>query len=251
VPKLFVMGDTHGEICKMYRLVKEYEHRTGLQIDGVVQLGDLGIYPGTTDWQGYWDGVYVAPKPTVVIAGNHEDISTINRWLSEPARIPNIKLLLDGRIENFLGVRIGAIWGNFSPVSYMNPDRVFENRTTCQNHRIAMHINRYSVETLLDQTGPMDMLITHDSAAITFPAFFRKNRMDPVIAEILGLVPEEINHAAGCPGFNDILKKFKPKHYMFGHLHSSENQQVGETECTLLQCIQYNQDNNCYKVVEF
>lgn len=249
MPRLFVCGDTHGDLTTMYKLVERYEDK-GLKIDGVIQVGDLGVYSSGTDWKYFWDGIAIAPKPTLAILGNHEDIVTVNRWVCQPDKVENIKLALDGRIENFLGVRIGAIWGNYSPISYKDPDRVFQNRMTGQSPRIAMHINRYSVETLLEQNGPMDMLITHDSAKISFPDFFKKNRMDPVIADILGLVPEEINHAAGCPGFDDLLTKFKPKHYLYGHLHIRDHMRIGATEVDCLQAIQYNKDNNCFKVIE-
>jgi hypothetical protein len=247
MPRLMVVGDIHGEIHEMYRLVDSWERRTGLTIDGVVQVGDLGVYSSGTDFRDYWDGLK-APKPTIAILGNHEDIVTANRWLAEPDRIQNMRLLLDGRIENFLGVNIGGIWGNYSPVSYKNADRVYDNRVTGNSHRIAMHINRYSVETLLDNPGPMDVLITHDSARITFPPYF--GPMDPMVGEILGLSGrEEMVQAKGCPGFDQILKQFKPRKYFYGHLHTDYKLKVGATETRCLHAIQYDKFN-CFEVTE-
>jgi len=249
MPRLIVFGDIHGDITTMYEHVDSYERRTGLTIDGVVQVGDFGVYPSGTEWNYFWDGERTAPKPTLAIMGNHEDPDAVNQWIAQPHRVENIKLLLDGRIENFLGVRVGGVWGNYSPISYKNPDRVFENRCSGASHRIAMHINRYSVENLLEQEGPIDLLITHDSARITFPSYF--GPMDPVIGEILGLAGrEEMTQAKGCPGFDQLLRKFKPKHYMFGHLHAAETLRVGATEATMLQCIQYTKNNDCFKVIE-
>lgn len=248
MPRIMVLGDLHGAINEGYGLVRKYEDR-GLIIDGVIQVGDLGVYPSGTDWKSYWNGSSVAPKPTLVIMGNHEDPRSILDWQAAPNQVPNITLAPDGEITEFLGVKIGCIYGNYSPISYINPDRVVQNRKTGQSPRIAMHINRYAVENLLGQDGPIDLLITHDSAKISFPRSF--GPMDPLIGEILGLSGrEEIAHAQGCPGFDDLLRKFKPRHYLFGHLHFYETQHIGATESTLLQCIQYNKDNNCYKVLE-
>jgi len=230
-------------------MVKKYEDR-GLKIDGIVQVGDWGVFVDVGDWKDYWSGSSIAPKPTLVIMGNHEDPRAILDWQAAPNQVPNITLAPDGKITDFLGVRLACVWGNYSPISYMNPDRVVQNRKSGQNPRIAAHINRYAVENLLAQEGPMDMLITHDSARVSFPAGF--GPMDPLIGEILGLRGrEEMSMAKGCPGFDDLLRKFKPRHYLFGHLHSYETQQIGGTESTLLQCIEYNKENNFFKVLEF
>src|SRR6267142_6461576 len=147
--RLMIFGDVHGEIKRMYDLVNEYEQR-GLKIDGVVQVGDLGVYRSGTDWRDYRSGNFEAAKPTLAIMGNHEDPEEISLW-SEP--VGNIQLLPDGEIVEFLGVKIGGIWGNYSPVSYMNPDRVVQNRIHFNSHKIAMHINRYAVENLFGQEG--------------------------------------------------------------------------------------------------
>ena len=249
--RLAFFGDTHGDISTMYKLVEKYETERDIPIDGIVQVGDLGVYTAGTEWHYYWNGIRKATKPTLVIMGNHEEPQAVNRWSANPDKVENMKLLQDGTIENFLGVRIGGIWGNFSPISYKDPERVIRHRMTGESPRIAMHINRLAVENLLAQPGSMDVLITHDSARSTFPEFFRNNRMDPTIADILGLVREEINHAQGCPGFDDLLEKFKPRAYFYGHLHVSDYKRLGETKVQCLQCIQYTKDGDCMEVLEF
>lgn len=247
--KLMVFGDVHGEIRRMYKMAETWEEQNDEKIGGIVQVGDFGIFPdGYSDWDYYWNGAKVAPKPTLVIMGNHEDPKVINEWLSRPHKVHHIDLLLDGRVKMFMGVKIGGIWGNYSPKSYLNPQRVFENRCSELNYKVAMHINRYSVETLLEHPGPMDMLITHDSAKSTFPPAF--GPIDPIIGEILGLEgKEELTTARGCPGFDDLLTKFKPKYYFYGHMHESYKTTFGDTKVECLNAIQYS--STPYTVVEF
>src|SRR6266436_5726339 len=106
--RLAFFGDTHGDISTMYKLVEKYETERDIPIDGIIQVGDLGVYTAGTEWHYYWNGIRKATKPTLVI----------------------MKLLQDGTIENFLGVRIGGIHGNYSPISYKNPGRVIHHRMT-------------------------------------------------------------------------------------------------------------------------
>jgi hypothetical protein len=249
MPRLFVCGDIHGDITTMYKLVERYENDNGRKVDGVVQVGDFGIFNNGTEWEYYRDGIREATKPTLIIMGNHEEPGEIRKWVVNP--VPDMKLLLDGEITNFLGVNIAGIWGNYSPVSYTDPDRVVNNRYGGGNSpRIGMHINRYAVEYLLKQDANIDMLITHDSARCTFPDYFKTRPMEDWVRVELGLGKQEVSNAAGCPGFDELLRKFKPAKYFFGHLHVYDKTHVGRTEATCLQAIQYDQ-TKCFEIVEF
>jgi len=243
-------GDIHGSVRQMYKLAKKWEESNDRKINGIVQVGDFGVYPNNiTDWSSMWEQRIAVPYPTLAIMGNHEDPKTIMDWMAEPDRIPDLHLLSDGCVNRFLGVEIGGVYGNFSPKSYMNPERVRQNRWLGGNSaKIGMHIYQPSVNLLMNYDGPLDVLITHDSARVTFPEAFRRP-MDPFISDQLGLERAEINHAQGCPGFDDLLKKHQPKYYFYGHLHGSSTCQVGRTHCELLNAIQYS--NEPYKVVEF
>jgi len=39
-------GDTHGELKLMWQIAQEWQERTGSSLDYIVQVGDLGVYPG-------------------------------------------------------------------------------------------------------------------------------------------------------------------------------------------------------------
>jgi len=226
MPTLCFVGDTHGALLKMYAALQDFMERTGVHIDGIVQVGDLGVFSRGTDWSAMWNSRTPAPIPTWAIMGNHEEPQMVAEWQRDSARIAGMTLMPDGGILDVLGVKIGCIWGNYSPVSWLNPARVQANRKYPGNShsaRIAMHIDRTAVERLLETPGPMDVLITHDSATVTLPLGFRGRKMDPLIAELLGLNTEEAALMGGCPGFNEVLTRFKPARYFFGHFHTYEH----------------------------
>src|SRR5882672_7746421 len=196
--RLMIMGDWHADLKLGWRIAQTWESRNHKHIDGIVQVGDFGVSMKWLPWNDLWAGNFAVPFPTLVIMGNHEDPAAIRSWQADPERIVDLTLLPDGGVVDFLGVKIGGIHGNYSPVSYANPERVALHRSAKGNsHKIAMHIYRPSVEKLLEYDGPMDMLITHDSARICFPAAFRGPMPDGV-PEILGLSPGEQHNAKGC-----------------------------------------------------
>jgi hypothetical protein len=237
MPYLCFAGDTHGQLIKMYAAVQEWMERTGVLVNGIVQVGDLGVFSRESDWSVMWNNRTPAPIPTWAIMGNHEDPTAIANWQKEPGRIPGMTLMPDGAIVDVLGVKIGCVWGNYSPKSWLNPERVQQFRAAAKqgshySSRIAMHIDRAAVDRLLAAPGPMDVLVTHDSASVTLPLCFRGHKMDPLIKELLGLTAEE--NGGGCPGFDELIEKFKPKHYFFGHLHCYDQ---GTAEATNWTCL--------------
>lgn len=248
MPTLCFVGDVHGALVSMYAQVQKWIERTGTRVDGIVQVGDLGVYGAGTNWSTMWANRVPAPIPTWVAMGNHEDPNFVRMWQRDLGRIPGMRLLLDGEISNVLGVKIGCVWGNYSPISWLDPGRVTGNRLSGASERIAMHIDRAAVERLLANPAPMDVLVTHESAAATLPVQFRGVEMDPVIKKLLGLTRNE--NVGGCPGFDQILKQAKPARYFFGHVHCFDEGMVGDTHYTCLNAINYSGDP-WMKVVEF
>ena len=245
-------GDTHGRIHDMYQKLLNWEARTGLELDYVVQVGDFGIFTQVGDFHEYWEGQARAPIPTCVIAGNHEDYGLINQWQRELSRMPNLCLIPDGSVTQLhkAGEKfsMAAVWGNYSPISWEDPERVHFNRKTNASPRIAAHIDRDAVERLLKMQGTVDVLITHDSAQQTLPAEFRRP-IDPVVQKLLGL--EKNEQPGGCPGFDQLLLHFKPKRYFFGHLHYGSHHISETTKSICLQAIDYAKHEEWFCVVQF
>jgi len=152
----------------------------------------------------------------------------------------------DGTIVDVCGVKVGGIWGNYSPRSWVEPHNVLYHRNGGSSPRTAMHICQQSVRSLLSQRqSKMDVLVTHDTARCTLPLKFAGQPMDPEIKEILGLRQSEESN--GCPAFDEILDVFKPAYYFFGHLHHYAEGWHGPTKTTCLDALGYSE--NWCKVV--
>jgi predicted phosphodiesterase len=249
VPLIIFVGDCHYQINKMYLFLLEWQKRTGHTIDAIVHVGDFGVDLQGRDWMGIWCRMSV-PILTYVCIGNHENIDSVIRWQNEPDRIKNLHLLPDGGMTTVCGVEIGSVWGNYSPKSWMHPERVRELRAKHPQHHLkATHILKDSVDNLLDYEGKMDVLITHDCATIAPPKGFSGRTIDPKIAPLLGLDPDE-KVPPGCPGFTQLLEKFKPAYYFYGHFHVRDNRELGVTKVVCLNAFDFN-PNEAIEVVEF
>jgi lariat debranching enzyme len=240
--KIAFVGDVHGDIRGMYNYLLRWQERTGAKLDGIVHVGDFGVYLDPmvkTDFARYWSGEEEAPIPTIVCPGNHEEYSVLAWWLKHPHRMSNLELFRDGEITTFFGIKIGAIWGNFSYKSWKNEERV---RTARRNHPTspkATHILQSSVEKL-KAAGTFDILITHDA-----PAGFMRMRQPPDFIKVqLGLEHDE--PASGCPGFNELYQTGKPHHHFFGHFHTHTIGKLFNTKVICLHCFNYNQDQSVW-----
>jgi predicted phosphodiesterase len=242
-----VVGDIHGAINDMYKYLLSWQNRTEKKIDAVIHVGDFGgdimLAPQDepqyfhSDFKYYWTGEKVAPIQTYVNPGNHEETEVIKWWSQQPNRMLNLHLMPDGEITEICGKRVGAIWGNFSYKSWLNPERILTARLNHPRSPKARHIMRASVEKL-QQAGEFDILITHDAPSRLMK---RMGTMDESIARALGLDDDEYRHSQGCIGFNELYKTGKPKYHFFGHFHTYYVCQKADPLVICLHCFNYDQ----------
>jgi len=141
-----VFGDLHGRVLPALRFGSYWSRRTGRQLAGLLQVGDLGYFPdisridkstlrhakddplelGTLD--------IVTPNPLAdavfddrhcppglwFTAGNHEDFEELERLAQGSGRQPDFAVdaycrvwgIKDGQVKPFdSGLKVGAIWG--------------------------------------------------------------------------------------------------------------------------------------------
>lgn len=242
-------GDIHGNIRFMYHQLAEWQERTGLTLDGVVQVGDFGIMHGT-EFDLILDGSFEVPIRTLVIPGNHEDYRIVSKFDWPGGRgscIGNLRIFdTAGGADKWHGVGVVGLGGNYSPKSYNNPERVMKERYNASigakyNNRIAVHITKTDVFLTGGLSGYCeglrDVLVTHDSAQATLPPWFVGKPLGKGIGEVLGLDSDA--SPGGCPGFDDLLRLLKPKYYFFGHLHTSYRMDYvhDDGSVTKVQCL--------------
>ncbi len=228
------VGDTHGEIDKMYELLLAWQERSGIKIDACVQVGDFGIFlePRVqSDFSDYWHGRKQVPIKTFVDPGNHEDHTVIKIWEKRPEKIPNLRLLPDGEVSDVVGLRIASIWGNFSPISWNDPNRVEQSRRGGAGGPRAMHIYRPACERLLADPSTIDVLVTHEAPKRPW-LFGGLEDMGNFARGQLGL--EESEEPKGCPAFSEIVRLREPAFHFFGHFHIRREAFVGKTKTVCL-----------------
>lgn len=249
MPILAFVGDTHGHSDDIYPYLVEWSKRTGLAVDAVIQVGDYccfwnvsGDEKRVCHFSRHWYERTGVPIPTYVVPGNHEDIAVLQLWAKCQDRIPNLHLLPDGGVTDICGIQVGSVWGNYSPRSWLHPDRVELARKQAESinrKRQAMHILRPSVDQLLEYPGTIDVMVTHDAPTCAVPlGFLGRPIRDTAVQEFLGLDSDETNQ--GCPGFSQIIRKYHPKLYFFGHFHTRDDREVDGTRVTCLQAFDFN-----------
>jgi len=236
-----VVGDTHGEILSMYEYLINLEDRLGMKFDAVLHVGDLGV--GSRQFNLFWTRHLPAPITTYVNPGNHESYRLLDAWMQDPQRVINMTLLPDGGITDVLGIKVGSVWGNYSPKSYENKGRILMARMSLLNHggqrmganAAALHVRKSAVDKLAD-AGKFDVLITHE-APFGMQPLPKQGDCPEKIKKILGLDPDE--EASGCPGFNYLHRSGEPRFHFFGHYHKHRVVQLSGPRVVALNAFNY------------
>lgn len=204
---LFVAGDVHGELTKLYDSVRALEQRLKVKADWLLQTGNLGAFPDPhridralrqknrqVDFHEYYMGVKEIPIPTLFVPGKHED----HRWLNFMASknqlelIPNLTLLLNG-YKTYIG--------NGYPLSVVGLGRAYSPKTYAgvRGPKSSSQYTRREVERGCSQ-GPVDILLTHEAGHSAH----------------LG------NHLSPAEGINSLASAVRPFIHFHGHYDFSK-----------------------------
>ncbi len=205
---IFIAGDIHGELGPLYERVMSLEQRVGVKADWVLQTGNFGVWPdpqridrhtrqnNDVDFYKYYLEHKGVPRPTVFVAGKHED----HRWLKESVArskltiLPDLTFLINGyktQIANEGLVSLVGLGKVYSP-------HYFDGKRPKDKKRLS-HYTR--VETNLACSHDMaDILITHEA-----PRWAR-----------LG---HRVSEADGITGICHVLQ---PKLHIHGHHNVSK-----------------------------
>jgi hypothetical protein len=164
---IFLAGDIHGRITQFYDIIFDKEKELGVQADWVLQTGNFGIWPDPIkmdrmtrchsehiDFHRYYYNGIAVPRPTLFVAGRHED----HRWLNfkrdrgEMEILPNLHWLLNG-FKTQIGLSVVGLGKAYSPNTYNDRQGV--------RGRYG-HYTRSDIEKACSQ-GPTDILLTHEA----------------------------------------------------------------------------------------
>lgn len=230
-----IFGDVHGNINLMFERAREWEQRTGLTLEALIQIGDFGIWPNPNavdemtrkhaekaglppagDFRSYALGELQVPKPLYFIRGNHEDQVFLRAhqrihmslfpddYLTRTIEIcPGMFYIPDGHIVEIGGWKFAAWGGNFAKKTWEQGVEYWSPRL---EGRRLNHMNRDVFERLIRER--FDVLLTHDA---------------PLGSGVVGamgveLPPDEMT-GNGCLPIKELIEVCAPRYQFNGHWH--------------------------------
>lgn len=205
-----VVGDVHGHLNAMVRLLKEWEKVNGESLDFVLQVGDFEAhrsgadlatmaapakYRDLGDFGDYYEGRRSMPWPLYFIGGNHESYGFLD-GVGAGQIAENIYYLgRAGRIE-LAGLTIVGLSGIYIEEQFDIERPVTEDFGTVSNKRYIGFLES-ELTSLLDG-GKADVLLLHDWPSGIVPAgdlpmlkaHLRKTRFDSLGNDYARLLAE-------------------------------------------------------------
>jgi Icc-related predicted phosphoesterase len=148
---IILIGDLHGEFGYLPNILKDVPNDATL-----IQVGDFGVYRELKDqWERMIDQLDRFEKPIYFIDGNHEELPLFyDPDVIEPQKVwKNLIWIPRGTVMEIDGYRIGFMGGAASP------DRVLRTEGLSWWPQEAISYGEF--ERMLQQEGPIDLLITH------------------------------------------------------------------------------------------
>jgi Predicted phosphoesterases, related to the Icc protein len=199
-----VFGDLHGCIRAMYSRAADWSRQNDVEVDVILQVGDLGVYPvpdrqeeekktqyGPGDYAKLAAEGWEAPIPTYFCKGNNEDFEALNGPL-----LPGLHYMPDGTVQHFGSTRIAFIGGAWSR-------KTFEGRQFKPKH-----FTHESLERLNEQE--FDIVLSHEApSGLWFPGR---------------------THAVGAPPLRQLILEKQPRLFIHGHHHQAMQSEIGQTK---------------------
>ena len=223
-----VFGDIHGRIALMYTLAILWQQQSGIELDGLLQVGDMGAFPDLskldkatkkhaekdTDELGFQQFCVVTPEskfylqyqqapPTYFIRGNHEDFDYLGKFTKPSSIDPwdKIWFIPDNQIiragEDCRSVKIAA-FGGIAP----GEEQRLRGKSARTQYRKARKVGKsdpryfseHSIENISPHLQNADILMTHAGP----------------------ICPELTN---GSMLIQELVEYVKPRIHVFGHHH--------------------------------
>ena len=222
---IVLYGDTHGYLERMVnKIYRNHENSY------IIHVGDFGAYNESRIEKDYLRHLQIAltEKNCVlyVIRGNHDNPGRFLKF-HHPYDFPNIYFVPDYSELNLLGKKILLIGGAISI------DRLY-NEEGVRYWRDEPFVFDASYEYI-----DYDLLITH-----TAPPMFRGEKSFKRIQHYIDQDTDLFNDLLQeQEKLKELYKRVKPKEWIYGHFHFSEN---GIHENTKYRCLAIDEDHLYY-----
>lgn len=191
--QILILGDTHGKYDLEHLIIQKVINKNS-NIKAIFHCGDWGYAWPTKYGPAIWE--YPFKIPFHVTLGNHDPYS-----FYQTAKLPDwLHIQERGSTLNIHGKKILWCGGAFSI------DRAY--RILNQSYWLEETIKQSDLDKCLAQEGPIDLLVTHETAEY-YPLKAKR--------------PEFTEGRSDRIAVQTIIDKFKPKYHTFGHWHSPDN----------------------------
>ncbi len=216
-----VVGDVHGAMRTMIRLLNGWEKSTKRRIDFVLQVGDFephrdeadlstmaapARYRHLGDFPLFARGESEFPWPLWFIGGNHEPYGWLSTMETGGEVAHNCSFIGRANIVSVADIRVAGLSGIFRPELFGTSRPAVEEIETRSNKEW-IGWNEADIEWLLS-LGRADVLLLHE-----WPCEFSENQ-------------RHIPSAEAWPWVELLLKSLRPQVIFCGHLHSRWRSEV-------------------------
>lgn len=209
-----VVGDVHGEMWAMMRLLSGWEKKRGVSIGAVLQVGDFEPHRTESDlatmaspakYRKMGDFALFAraeaefPWPIHFIGGNHEPYGFLEQIPDGGEVAANCAYLGRASVQEISGLRVAALSGVFVPHLF-GQERPAVADFSVRSNKDFVAWNEGDIDALL-RSGRADVLLLHEWPAMPFDSKVR---------------PDE---ESGLKYLEIALESLQPRRIFCGHAH--------------------------------
>jgi len=231
--KILLIGDVHGRFQRFGNHILNTINR-GIEFDAIIQCGDFGIYTGAKEELRKLMFKIKLNKLIYFIDGNHEDHYTLYLVKNKLDKMGVIYQQRGTILKLKDGTKVGFMGGAFNvdrpQQNYLNGTYNFPHKSQIENF-----------SNLLKKEGGVDLMITHSCPSNIgigikgHQEFFESGQ---VFIGKLGF-PVSPVHDIGDSFLTDLwnqIEGFRPKHWVFAHVHKHHLSKVDNTEFCSVGC---------------
>jgi len=232
VINIAVEGCCHGDLDRIYEVIERIQATDSVQPDFMICCGDFQairtneeldtlacppVYRHMKDFHKYWRGERIPRCLTLFVGGNHEAPGHLREMYFGGFVSKDIFYFGSSGVFNIGGLRVVGLSGIYKSHDYDKP--IYESPPyTEHTKRSSYHVRRFDIEKLKLISQPVDIVVSHDwPTGIT-------NHGDTEsmlrLKDRTGQMRQEIQTGQmGNPFTMELLKVFKPKIWLAGHMH--------------------------------